>query len=161
MIVAGGWLLALSACRRDESVTRPLPSASTNAHVQEFASLSVADRTAAAMALCGARSPCDPVRARALLAAAVDDRERDALRIAASPGFFARAEKSLRERMKPARLSATGPRQRTVLIVTEHCDGFLLEKFVDSEDGKTAVALGFDRVKCQHQGLTIEAALAP
>jgi len=156
-----GALAALAAgCpRRDDPTARPLPSASATA-VVDLTGLSASDRAAAATALCGERAPCDPARARALLAAAADEREREALRTAASPALCTRAEAALRERMKPAKVNAEGPGRRTLRIVSEHCDGFLLERFIDSTEGQAARALGFERVKCQHGGAILEATLA-
>ncbi len=156
---AGALAALLGGCpRRDDPTARPLPSASAAAAV-DLTGLSASDRTAAATALCAERAPCEPARARALLAAAADEREREALRTAASGALCTRTEAALRERMKPAKVNAEGPGRRTLRIVSEHCDGFLLERFVDSNEGQTARALGFQRIKCQHGGASLEATL--
>jgi len=151
--------LLVGCSRRDDPTARPLPSASPSTAGLELTGLSPGDRLAAATALCAERAPCEPTRARALLAAAADEREREALRTAASAALCTRAEAALRERMRPAKVQAEGPGRRTLRIVSEHCDGFLLERFIDSTEGRTARALGFDRVKCQHGGALLEAAL--
>jgi len=151
--------LPVGCTRGEEPTARPLPSASPSTEGIALAGLSPGDRLAAATALCAERAPCEQARARALLAAAADEREREALRNAASPALCARAEAALRERLRPAKVNAEGPGHRTLRIVSEHCDGFLLERFIDSTEGRTARALGFDRVKCQHGGAILEAAL--
>jgi hypothetical protein len=151
--------LTVGCQRHDDPTTRPLPSAAPSAAVTAVTGLSPADRLAAATALCAARAPCEPAQARALVAAADDERERAALRKAASEALFARTEAWMKERLKPATLSTTGAQGRTVRISSEHCDGFLIERFVDSTEGRTAAALGFDRIQCQHGGVSLEAAL--
>lgn len=152
--------MSVGGCsRKDDAQSRALPSASASAVPVDVSALSASDRLAAATALCGERSDCDPARARALVAAAGDERERDALRTAASPALFTRLEAVLRARLKPGKVDAYGAGGRTLRITSDRCDGFLVEHVVLSTEGRTGAALGFERVRCQHGGAILEAAL--
>src|SRR5512145_702392 len=137
-------------CQRAASEQRATPDAGGEEDpavlARRYEAMTPASRMAAMSKLPLMEEQGSPAEIRALLGAARDESERDALAQAGRRAFAQQYAEVLARKQKPGTVTVTDSRNATLSVRSEHCSKFLLENFAAGESGSIAKLLGFERV---------------
>jgi len=142
---------AVAACDKKASPPAPAASAATPDLNAKFKSMSPEERVRQARVACYVGPDCDTKTAAALVNAAADAKEREALQSAARPAFAAQYERDLEAKGKKAEaVTVDGDK---LVVKGSACTRFLLENFLGGPEHGSAKALGLKRIECDSKAI--------
>ncbi len=151
------WILLLvclgivAGCDKKNPAPAPAASAAAPDLNAKYKSMSPEERLRQARIACYVGPDCDPKAAAALMSAAANDKERDALAAAARPAFAAQYERQLEAKGKKA--DAVTVDGEKLVVKGSACTRFLLENFLGGPEHGAAKALGLERIECDSKAI--------
>ena len=153
------FVLSLASCNRSKGASEADADGGA-ALASNYASMSPTERVQAALNGCYVGKNCEPAGLDALLAAAADEAEREALRSTARASFARQYQASLIDEGRKPESVTTTDGGRTLSVKGELCSRFLLENFAGGKAGKVARRIGFWRFECASRAMNAGVDLA-